>query len=211
MNIQLLAVAGAVGGVAGLLLGALIGWWYRGHKGITDKLDVELDDVAGEPGHSASLSAPDVSSSILDVLKAARHRAKEKRMAKRGYVKWFKYDGGMLRGPKWVKPETGGAGEPEYYDGDDEVTYLFPDDPMVIDGNTGARVAIHHSNQVEPVNLAEPGAPPIDGDRLDKVINLEIESDPPGFLDRLDFSPEMLLYGGIGLMLALGAAQQYLV
>jgi len=199
-------LAGAVGLLVGMAT-AGVAMWYRHQSRKREYFNQLLEDISND-GESVSLSAPEVGSGFFDVFKYIRHRQKAKRLAKRGYVKWFKYDGGMLQQPQWVKPKRRGAGVAEYNDGDS--TYLFPEDALVTDAETGAQVAVHHTGQAEPVNISSPEVPPIDADRLDKVINLEIESDPPGLLSRLDFGPQMILYGGIALMLLLGGVQQFM-
>jgi hypothetical protein len=64
---------------------------------------------------------------------------------------------------------------------------------------------------VEPINISAPVHPPIDADRLDEIINLEMESDPRGLLDQYDINKTTMMYGAIGLILLLGAYQQYVV
>jgi len=196
-------------GVFGLGLGGFAGWTYRGYRDDADEFeDVVLDLVDDGPGHEVVLNAPEISSSLIGLWKQARHRAREQRLAKRGYVKWFVIDG-MLQAPTWVKPERDGAGVPEYYDGD--TTYLFPTDAVATDARTGAPVAIHHAGEVEPVNIVDPAVPAIEGDRLQEVINLEAESDPPGLLAGMDVDATTLMWIAIVALLAIGGAQQFLM
>jgi len=165
-----------------------------------DLVDVD-DDEAVTP--------PDIGGSLWGLVATWRHRAKAKRMARKGYVRWYKIGSNMSR-PKWVKPAPRGAGVPEYYDSSDEQTYLFPEDGMITDQQTGAYVAIHKRNNPEPVPLRDPSMPAIDGDRLEEIINLEAESDAPGFFDRLDMDGQTIMWLMIGFVLLLGAAQQFM-
>lgn len=211
MNTIILAAVGAGGLLAGLLGGYGIGWWYRG---LQDHAEVFADYVEVETDGSGSrvdFEAPSVGSGFFSLFSYIRHRSKAKRLAKKGYVKWYTFDGGMLHGPQWVKPERDGAGVPEYYDSADGQTYLFPTEPLVTEAETGARVAVHHRGEVEPINISAPVHPPIDADRLDEIINLEMESDPRGLLDQYDINKTTIMYGAIGLILLLGAYQQYVV
>lgn len=210
-DILILGAIAAAGLVVGSLVGYGVGWWYRGLQDHADLFADYVDVTSDGTGTHVDFEAPSVGSGFFSLFSYIRHRSKAKRLARKGYVKWYKFDGGMLHGPQWVKPERDGAGVPEYYDSDDDQTYLFPNDPLVTDAETGARVAVHHTGQVEPVNIANPSHPPIDADRLDEIINLEIESEPPGWLDNFDLDSTTMMYGAIVLILVLGAAQQYLV
>jgi hypothetical protein len=197
----MLAVGGVVGGFGGLL--------YKRHKDAPAEFEAELDkNIAGE-GHTVTLPSPETSGSLMSLLSISRHKSKEKKLASRGYVKWYKLDG-MLSPPKWVKPERSGSGEPKYYDSDDDVHYLFPQEPLVTDAQTGAPVAVHHSGEVEPVNIANPAYPPIDADRLEEVINLEIDSEPPSWFSKFDIDATTMMWLLIIIVMGAAAAQQFL-
>lgn len=157
----------------------------------------------------SALRPPDIDGSLAGLIKTWRHHAKASRLSRKGYVRWYKVGSTMSR-PRWVKPEPDGAGVPEYYDSDDGITYLFPDDGMITDQQTGAYVAIHHKNQPEPVPIRDPSIPAIDGDRLEEIINLEAESDAPGFFDRLDLDPQTLMWAMIGLVILFAGFQQFM-
>lgn len=156
-----------------------------------------------------SITPPDIGGSLMGLLTTWRHHAKAKRMARKGYVRWYKL-GATLSKPEWVKPETRGAGVPEHHDSDDDVTYLFPEEELVQDQATGAYVCIHKHNQPEPVPIKDPALPRIDGDRLEEIINLEAESDAPGWFDRVDIDPQTAMWGIILLVMVFAGAQQLL-
>lgn len=200
--VKLLYAAG--GAVALVVVLALAVLYYRERR----RLEAEANDALrdAEDGET-TLKPPDVGTSLWDMVKLWRHHAKAKRMARNGYVRWYRIDS-SLHGPSWVKPEAEGAGVREHrHDG---VTYLFPDDAMVTDARTGAHIAIHREGEAEPINLRDPAMPPLPADRLEEVINLEAESDAPGLLDRLDLDPKTLLFGGMALMLVLAGAQKFM-
>lgn len=160
---------------------------------------VDHDDNAVEP--------PDIGGSLKGLLTTWRHQSKAKRMARKGYIRWYKL-GATLSKPKWIKPKTRGAGVPEYQDSDDGVTYLFPEDELVQDQATGAYTCIHKHNEPEPVPIKDPALPRIDGDRLEEIINLEAESDAPGFFDGLNIDPKTAMWAMIVLVLLFAGAQQ---
>jgi hypothetical protein len=201
-----LALALGVGAVAGGS-GVLGGWKYRERQEKDAAFDALLED--SEDGSRVTLPVPETSTPLLGLWRQKRHRQKEKKLAKRGYVKWYKLDG-MLRRPQWIKPNREGSGIPKYYDSDDDVHYLFPKDPLVTDSRTGAPVAIHHRGEVEPVNVAEPEYPPIDADRLEEAINLEIESEPPSWLSKFGgLDGETIMWLMIVGVLGFAAFQQF--
>lgn len=214
---------------AGLLLGGgglAAGLFYRGEvRGIEAEVDrlthgpVPADDSGdtdaaavadGEgAGHGVELSPPDVRKGILGLLSQWRHRAKAVKMAEKGYVEWYKL-GATVSQPKWVKPDFRGRGEGEYYDSDDDITYLFPKDAMLPDSTTGAWVAMHRENEADPLNLRDPVMTAVPADRLQEIIDLFAEAEKPGFFDRLDISGAQafivitvvlfLVYAGVTVM-----------
>jgi len=205
-TVELVAIV-AASIVVGGGIGSFVGWWYRGHSDDPDEFEATLDENVADDGHTVTLPAPEVKGSLWSLFKFIRHRRKEKKLAKRGYVRWYKFDG-MLSSPKWVKPKKSGSGIPKYNDGD--AHYLFPKDALVTDSRTGAPVAIHHKGEAEPVNLANPAHPPIDADRLDEVINLEIDSDPPSWLSKFDLNATTMMWILILIVMGVAAAQQFL-
>jgi hypothetical protein len=202
-----LYLAGGVG-LLGLGLGTLVGYYGRGYVDEPEEFDAALEGM-DEEGHAVVLPAPETSGSLLSIFRSNQHRKKAKKLAGKGYVRWFKFDG-MLERPRWVKPERSGSGVPKYFDKDDDCHYLFPEDALVTDSRTGAPVAVHHSGQAEPVNLADPEYPPIDSDRLEEIINLEIESEPPGWLSKFDLDSTTIMFVMIALILLFAGAQQVL-
>lgn len=169
-----------------------------------DEMTSKPDKDPG-PGHALKLEPPDLGDSLMGLLAVWRHEQKGKRLARKGYVKWYKI-GAKRQRPRWVKPDYEGAGVPEYYDSDEDVTYVFPEEALVTDARTGAWVAEHRIGEAEPINLRDPAAPALDADRLEEVINLEAESDAPGFFDRLNIDQTtlmwILIFGAFGIFAA---------
>lgn len=157
----------------------------------------ELDDDSA--GYGVDLPQPDVGRSPIDVFKLWWHLRKEAKMAKNGYIKWYRV-GSRLHAPTWVKPERKGAGEMEYYHKGDDETYLFPEESLVTDGTTSAYVAIHKLGEAEPIDIRNPGWATMDADRLQTLVDMVISRDPPGGLGRLPLSETQLKYGAFAIL-----------
>jgi len=195
-------VALVVGGVA---------WWVKRETALLDleaNARVKAAEAAGnddEPGTAVDLEPPDVTDGFLGLIQMWRHRGKGARLAKKGYVRWYKLDARVNR-PKWIKPSFDGTGEGEYHDKGDDVTYLFPREAMLSDARTGAWVAMHRRNEADPLNLRDPVMPAVPADRLQEIINLEAEAEKPGFLSGFDLSmPQIMIGGGVIIFLVYAA------
>lgn len=160
----------------------------------------ELNDES--EGYGVELDPPDVGRSVFDITKVWLHVRKQAKMAKKGYIKWYRV-GSRLHKPKWVKPEHKGAGEYEYYDKGDEQTYVFPEEALVTDAVTSAYTAVHKVGEAEPIDLRDPGWPTMDADRLQTVIDMEIARDPPGAMSRLPLNATTLKWLGFAALAVL--------
>jgi hypothetical protein len=187
-----------------------------------DGPDIEASDAIDEEdldweklmnnGHrpdEIELHPPEVSGSKLGMLGdffiwRKRHR-KEKKLAKQGYVRWHLVDG-TWGSPKYVKPElkNGGIRELKH----DGVRYLFPDRAKVPDPMTGMWTFVHKDGESQPLNLAEPSELAIKGDELDEYITKKVTSDPPSWLDNLDFNGEFMIKAAVALVIVFALAQQ---
>lgn len=156
-----------------------------------------MDDTGA--GYGVELDPPNVGRNVFDVFKVWLHVRKQARLAKRGYLKWYRVSS-RLHKPTWIKPEKKGAGEYEYYHKGDDQTYLFPEDALVTDGVTSAYTAIHKVGEAEPIDLRDPGWASMDADRVQEVIDLLVNRDPPGGLSKLPLNSTQLKWIGIGLL-----------
>lgn len=148
------------------------------------------------------LNPPKTDGTITSLLATWRHRVKSKKLARKGYIRWYKIDAQLHR-PQWVKPFRNGDGQPVYYsDGD---PYWFPRDALVTDAQTGAFVAAHQEGDADPINLRDPMMPGLPTDRLQEAIELSVESDEPGFFDKHDLDSSTIIAIGIASLLILGA------
>lgn len=199
-------LATAAVAVLGIIAAVVAFWYYERYVETREETFDEFADQV-EVGEPVDFSPPDVSFNIVDYLKVARHLQRGQRLAKKGYVKWYRLDS-TLSSPKWVKPEQDGAGVPKVTISGQP--YYFPKDAMVSDERTGAWVALHREGEGDPVNLRDPAYPGMETDLVERTINLEAEDKPPGWLDNLNLSDQALLYGGMGLLFVLYAMYQYM-
>lgn len=146
-------------------------------KGINQCADVDV----------LELDPVNVQSSVWGLVQAWRRRAKERRLAEKGYIKWLQVDS-QLQAPKYVKPKRRGAGVGELHT--DDGPYYFPKDSMVTDARTGAWVAVHEVGDADPINLRETAYPGLPVDRVEELLNMTAEAEKPGFLENLDISPK---------------------
>lgn len=200
----------------GVVAAGIGSWWLRRENNAIDEeiktktaAEGRGGDDEGSPGAAVELDPPEVRDGFFGLLQEWRHRAKGAKLAKKGYVRWYKLDARVNR-PKWVKPSFRGAGEGEYHDSGDDVTYLFPREAMLSDARTGAWVAMHRRNEADPINLRDPVMPAVPADRLQEIINLEAESEKPGFFSDLNLSTSQIMIGS-GVVLFLVYAAYYVM
>ena len=179
-------------------------WFYQKYKnGVDDELDElleENDEVAFDP--------PEVKNSPLDYFRVMRHYQRAKKLAKKGYVRWYVLDSTMSR-PQWIKPEQEGTGVAKYKDGDQP--YYFTKEAMVADELTGAWTALHREGEADPVNLRDPAYPGIETDLVERIINLEAENEPSTSLLGLGgLSTQQLMWLGIGALFIVFAGVRYM-
>jgi hypothetical protein len=194
-----------LGTIIGLLIGSLAVWYYREREGIDEQVAAMLSDTDRGP---VEFEAPNLSLTPMDWIRAGRHLQKQRKAAKRGWVKWYRI-GSNMSSPKWVAPDRDGSGLPKTtVDGE---PYYFNPEAMVIDERTGAYVAVHRDGESDPINLQDPAYPGIETDLMERTINMEAESDPPGFLDGLGgMSMQTLLWIAIGVSFVIYAGMRYL-
>jgi hypothetical protein len=177
-----------------------------------DEADADGDsDLPVDPDRDiqpVTLDPPEISLSPIDWMRAARHLRKQKKAAKRGWVKWYRVGANFSR-PQWVKPVQDGAGTPKVTDGGQP--YYFEKDAMVVDERTGAWVAVHPEGEADPINLADRAYPGIETDLVERILNLEAENKPSSSLLGLGgMSQQQLMWLGIGLLFVLFAAYRYM-
>lgn len=179
--------------------------WSRRRKEVEVAIDEYLEEHDDEP---VSFKAPEIKASVLDVLRVTWHLQRARRLAKKGYVRW-EVVGASVSHPKWVKPKRSGSGAPKVTVGGQP--YYFPKEAMVTDELTGAWRAMHREGEADPINLRDPAYPGIDVDLMERIINLEAEDKPPGWLDGLgNWDQQTLMYAMIAVLFVIYALYQYL-
>jgi hypothetical protein len=208
----LLPIAGALA-LVGLGIGLYGLSRYRTEPRRIKELEAKVADAEeaaradGGVAHEVGFEAPKLEGGLSGLLLSWRERAKAKRMARKGYVRWHLIDGNNVRPTRWVKPEKQGHGIREY--SKDDTDYLFPDDALVVDSQTGARVAYHHVGEPEPINLREPGYATLSGDEMEKLLDQQAEDSPASWLADFDFDAQTIMYLMIGGVLLFAAIMQF--
>lgn len=174
-----------------------------------DDLETQVAKELAESDGEVTFEPPEVSLGPLDYIRAARHLQKQRKAAKKGWVKWYRIGSNFGR-PKWVKPKLDGSGIMKY--SEDGQPYYFEKDAMLTDQRTGAWVAVHRDGEADPINLADPAYPGIQADKMQRVINLEAEDKPPGLFDNLfgGMDSQTMMWLGIGLLFIVFAAYRYM-
>ncbi|WP_435125387.1 hypothetical protein [Halobaculum sp. D14] len=164
-----------------------------------------VDDIVESAGDRVDFKRPDVSGGLMDLVRLWRHRSREQKLAKKGYVKWIKI-GSTVSRPCWVKPSQEGSGVPRYRENGE--TYYFPREALVTDSVTGAFVAMHYDGDADPINLRDSDLPALPTDQIERLINMEAESSAPGLLSGLDLTPKKLMGAMIALIVGYGLLMQ---
>jgi len=174
--------------LAGLLVA--VGYQYYSVTG-----DGEFEDA----GDSVDLPKPNIRRSWFGPLAAYWHLRKERKLAGKGYVKWFLVDDGWPR-PKYIKPTDKGGGEFEYeHDGE---TYLFPREAMLPSRDEGMWTVMHDKGDAKPRNLRQPDEPSVSAKQLNNYVTSRVTVEPPGWLENLNIdASDLLTYGVIGFIL----------
>lgn len=175
----------------------------------TDDLDWEKLMENGHQPDVIDLHPPDLAGSgwgiIGDFLLWKNRRRKEKKLAKKGYIRWHLVDGTWST-PKYVKPEQMGGGIRELkHDG---IRYLFPENSKLPDPRSGMWTYVHKKGEAQPLNLNDPSKLAIQGDELDKYITNKVTSDPPSFWDKLDVEGDFLIKGAVAAIILVAVMQR---
>jgi len=190
--------------VIGVGIGATTTWYYRERESLDEQVAAKLDEIPHGPVEFEGVT---ISLSPLDWIRAGRHLQKQRKAAKKGWVKWYRI-GSNMSAPKWVAPKREGSGLPKVTVNGEP--YYFNPDAMITDAETGAYVAVHREGESDPINLQDPAYPGIEADLMERTINMEAESDPPGFFDSFGMSTQTLMWVAIGGSFIVYAAFRYL-
>lgn len=173
------------------------------------------DDEDIEPGGFegyVELKPPTTKGRFLGTLWSAyKHNLRQRKLARRGYVRWIRVKNGVWTDPAYIKPESW-VGSPFPIHRHDGGKYYFPRKAGVVDEGTGIRTYVHREGEAEPVNLDESEAEVLDPKDLKQAEEMEVATAPPSLFDRLDLdlTPQTLLAGGIGLTMVLAVIGGFL-
>lgn len=173
-----------------------------------DKVDEFHDRV--DPDGAIELEPPHMQTStfgvVEDLLREWRHRQKEQKLARKGYVKWRLVKRGSLSRPKYVKPKQNGDGVPEFTYGGNK--YLFHRDAMVTSSSSGMWTCFHKEGEMDPIPVNDPLMPGIPADTVDEWLTMSVTSSPPGVLDRFDLDARDALTYSMAAIIILAGFQQ---
>lgn len=188
----------ATGYLLPLAIGALVGvvvMWYRNRD--LDAEDVFEIDPQSEGENVYRKRPVNVDSGYLDTLRELRQQRREQKALRKGYIRWHLI-GNRFSRPRFVDPtyEDGENIRKVEYDG---VEYLFPDDALIPDAETGVYTAFHHEGRSDPVQLDPDDEYAIDANVLTEYAELTVTSSTSGLgLGPLgDLSPQQIMTYGI--------------
>jgi hypothetical protein len=211
----------ALGGVVALVIGGVVGRTTApvDRQGLNlDAIaepDIDPDAVTDEEIDEFSgyveLHPPSTSGNlVLSLYRAWKHGMRQRKLARRGYVRWIRVKNGVWADPAYIKPEEW-VGSPFPIYRHDGGKYYFPRKAGVVDENTGIRTFVHREGEAEPVNLDESDGEVLSAEDLKQAEEMELATSPPSLLDRLDvdLTPQTILAGGIGLIMVFAAIRGF--
>lgn len=169
-----------------------------------DETEILSYEEAMENGHQSAvvkMPQPDLKDATFGLpqtlWRMRKAHKKRRKLAKKGYVRWFLIDQTFPE-PRFVKPKLTGTGEPEVrHDG---VPYAFPRNAMVADERTGMYTVIHKRGDSEPINLRDPAKEALPADRVEEWLQLQLHKDPPSWWDDFDFSGRDIFLALLGVV-----------
>jgi len=218
----LMVMAGAVAGGLFVMLGCA---WVGRQTAPVDRTGIDVDALA-EP----DIDPDDVDDEELDefegyvelkppstkgwfigtVYRAYKHQVRQRKLARRGYVRWIRVKNGVWTDPAYIKPQSW-AGSPFPIHRHDGGKYYFPRGAGVVDEGTGIRTYVHREGEAEPIDLDESEGEVLRAEDLKQAEEMEVATAPPSVWDRLDLdlNPQTLLAAGIGLTMILAVVSGF--
>lgn len=179
--------------------------------------EIDIDDLRTNghskdgDGYAEPLDPPRLSSSSSipgsTLYRIYRARRKEKKLAGKGYIRWYLVGDGWPE-PKFIKPERDGTGIPRYkLDGD---IYLFPKEALLPSRASGMWTIVHKQGEAEPINLKDPTKDALKADEVSEWLDKLVTSNPPSFWDKFDADAEdIIMYMVVGIV-GIALLQQFL-
>lgn len=142
----------------------------------------DVPDEFANADDEVTLDPPNIKESLFAPLATYFHLRKQRKLAGKGYVKWFLVDDGWPR-PKFIKPKDKGGGQFEYeHDGE---TYLFPREAMLPSKDEGMWTVVHDHGDATPRNLRQPTEFTVSAKQLNNYVTSRVTVEPPGWLSGL--------------------------
>jgi hypothetical protein len=177
-----------------------------------DSPEVDADNEVDEFRGYVELKPPSTSGNVLlSLWRAYKHGRRQRKLARRGYIRWVRIKNGVWTDPAYVRPEAW-VGSPFPIYRHDGGKYYFPRSAGVVDEATGMRTFVHRHGEAEPINLDESEGEVLDAEDLKQAEEMEVATAPPSIWDRLDLdlNPRTLLAAGIAGIMLLAGIQGFL-
>jgi len=173
------------GGVGFACAGSIAGYALRSPGTVTESGTIDVDDLPADAEGYVSLPAPDLSGSRFGLLGRLwtlyKHHIRRRRLAKKGYVQWYRIENGTFSGPHYVRPEAD-AESPIPFVSHDDGRYFFPDAAMVTDTSVGMWTAVHRKGEADPINLRDGDADAIPAEAAEAWSEMTVTAQKPGGL-----------------------------
>lgn len=164
--------------------------------------------TATTPDDSTTFEAPDVKGGYFGVLgRFVRYYLRDKRLRRKageGYILWYLIEDGHPN-PKFIKPESDGAGVPEYEHGDD--LYLFPYSARYAHKDTGMWVVYHQKGDSLPMTMHANDEPSLEPGVTQQFSQLKPQTDPPSWFDDIDITMKQVFMGLLAFIVIFAVLQ----
>jgi len=183
--------------------------WLKGREQ-TDWYDEVVEGNDGEEPDVVHLDPPELKSRLGvfgKVWKQYRHHRKLRRLAGKGYVRWFLVED-SFPAAKFVRPKMNGNGVRELkYDGG---RYLFPREAFLADRTTGMWTVVHKAGELDPIPLHEPSKNALSADQAQEWFTSTVSSSAPSLMDRLDIDKSDALMYMMLIVVVFALFQQFM-
>lgn len=167
---------------------------------------VKVDELEDDPDQVVSLPEPDLRKSRFGLLGQyiayKRYKRKQRKLAKKGYVRWYLIDGVFPRA-KFVRPDYSEGGDIPTLDYDGG-SYLFPQRAAVPGTKSGMWTVVHRRGEAEPINLRDPNREALSAKAVDEALGMWVSASAPSIFDRFgDLDPKTIMAAAIGVVIVL--------
>ena len=183
-------------------------WWQDRDQ--TDWYDEVVEGNDGDEPEVVHLDPPELKSRLGvfgKVWKQYRHHKKLRRLAGKGYVRWYLVED-SFPAAKFVRPKMKGNGVRELkYDGG---RYLFPREAFLASATTGMWTVVHKAGELDPIPLHEPSKNALSADQAQEWFTSTVSSSAPSLMDRLDIDKSDALTYMMLIIVVFALFQQFM-